>query len=125
MTCFQCGGPYHPATGHIYPEWDVAFCGGCYKPFVKWLRGHLKREWSGHSFYEEASRSLGARPPGRRRYEIHHPDCEEPVERAGGGVECRICGREYYDHPYCSSSWNEGMDCHSAQVLCDGRHVHL
>lgn len=58
MRCFQCKGPYHPATGHYYREFKVAFCGGCYQPFVKWVAGHTKRKWSGASFYEEAATSI-------------------------------------------------------------------
>lgn len=52
--CFQCGGPYHPATGHWDERWDVVFCGACYKPFVKWLAGHLSRRWRKLRFYDHA-----------------------------------------------------------------------
>jgi hypothetical protein len=35
------------------------------KRFVYWLKGHLNRQWSGHSFYEEAGTSVreGSFPP--------------------------------------------------------------
>jgi hypothetical protein len=62
VRCLECQGPYHPSSGHLYPEWDVAFCGACYKPFLRWLTGHMKRQWSGHEFYAEAATSV---IPGR------------------------------------------------------------
>jgi hypothetical protein len=58
--CFKCGGPYHPATGHWDERFNVVFCGACYKPFVKWLKGHLKRKWGNANFYEEAATSIKA-----------------------------------------------------------------
>ena len=65
MRCFQCKGPYHPAPGHYDHKWDVAFCGACYRPFTKWLAGHMKREWGGANLYEEAATSIrpGIYPP--------------------------------------------------------------
>lgn len=56
MRCFQCHGPFHPASGNWYEQWQIGFCGACYKPFVKWLSGHLKRKWGGLNFYEHAAR---------------------------------------------------------------------
>ncbi len=63
-SCFACCGPYHPATGHLYREWDIAFCGRCYGLFLAWLSGHLCRRWGGHRFYDEAATSIIA--GGRR-----------------------------------------------------------
>lgn len=65
MKCFSCPNPYHPATGHYDKRYDIVFCGACYRRFVKWLAGHLKRQWSGASFYEEAATSIrpGIFPP--------------------------------------------------------------
>lgn len=121
MGCVQCGGPYHPASGHWYERWDVVVCGGCYKPFVRWVKGMMARKWSGAAFYEEAATSI--RP---RRRDVWHPDCEVEVTRAGGDVLCEICGQTYYRHPHCSASKFEGWsDGYYATVLCDGRHVHL
>jgi hypothetical protein len=59
--CFACGGPYHPASGHLFREFDVAYCGACYRPFLTWMKGHLNRRWSKGKFYEEAATSI--RPP--------------------------------------------------------------
>jgi hypothetical protein len=58
--CSQCGGPFHPATGHQDERFKVQFCGACYRPFVKWLSGHTKRKWGGANFYEEAATSIKA-----------------------------------------------------------------
>ena len=65
-TCFCCGGPFHPATGH-YHQPDVPVCGACTRRFVRWLKGHLKRRWGGHEFYAEAATSIrpGASSNGR------------------------------------------------------------
>jgi hypothetical protein len=30
--CFQCGGPYHEATGHVFRK-DVVYCGPCAREF--------------------------------------------------------------------------------------------
>lgn len=64
--CFQCKGPYHEATGQFYAEYNIVFCGACYKPFTSWLRGHLKRKWSKGAFYEEALTSVVAGGRGKR-----------------------------------------------------------
>ena len=62
--CLQCKGPYHEATGNYYEEWNVVFCGACYKPFVVWTKGMHKRKWGGEYFYDEAWSSIIA--GGRR-----------------------------------------------------------
>lgn len=59
MKCFQCGGPFHPATGHFHRP-DVPVCGPCFRPFVAWVKQHTKRKWSGQSFYEAAASSVKA-----------------------------------------------------------------
>jgi hypothetical protein len=62
LRCFACGGPYHPSTGHLFREYPgVAYCGACYRPFLKWMKGHLNRRWGKQKFYEEAVTSI--RPP--------------------------------------------------------------
>lgn len=58
MRCFQCKGPYHPATGDYDKKRDVAFCGPCYAPFVAWLKQHLNRVWGGSKFYDHSSTSI-------------------------------------------------------------------
>lgn len=58
MRCVQCKGPYNEATGNLYPHWGVVVCGTCYRPFVKWVSGMVKRRWSGAAFYEEAATSV-------------------------------------------------------------------
>jgi hypothetical protein len=57
-TCFSCGGAFHTATGDYDRVWDMARCGVCMTRFLKWLKGHLEREWSGAAFYEEARTSV-------------------------------------------------------------------
>lgn len=60
MRCVQCKGPWHPSSGHWYEEWGIVVCGGCYKPFLAWLSGHLKRRWGKVRFYDEAATSIRA-----------------------------------------------------------------
>lgn len=61
--CLQCRGPYHEASGHRDRATGAVFCGGCYRPFLAWLKGHLKRRWGGVHFYEhtETSRRVSVR----------------------------------------------------------------
>lgn len=70
--CFSCPGPYHPATGDWDPVWKIGRCGVCMTRFVKWMKGHLAREWSGHAFYEEAKTSVraGAFPAPGEAYQV-------------------------------------------------------
>ena len=58
MRCFKCGGPYHPSSGHLFREMDVAYCGACYRPFLAWFKGHTRRKWAGADFYLEALTSI-------------------------------------------------------------------
>jgi hypothetical protein len=54
-TCFCCkANVYHPATGHRFNE-DVVYCGPCYRYFLSWMKGHVRRKWSGADFYVEAA----------------------------------------------------------------------
>jgi hypothetical protein len=55
--CLRCGGPHHPATGHIDARTGAIFCGACYRPFLDWLKGHLKRRWGKLRFYEHTETS--------------------------------------------------------------------
>ena len=57
LACASCGSPYHPSTGHVLSRKSVQ-CGPCARSFARWLSGHLKRKWSGSSFYEEAVTSI-------------------------------------------------------------------
>jgi hypothetical protein len=63
VTCFACGGPYHPASGHLWREHGVAYCGPCYRYFATWAKGHVRRKWSGADFYAEALVSCSAVRP--------------------------------------------------------------
>ena len=63
MRCFACGGPYHEASGHLWRELGIAYCGPCYRHFAKWMKGHLARKWSGASFYDEAATAIVAGRP--------------------------------------------------------------
>lgn len=56
MQCFACGGPYHPATGHLFREFMVAYCGRCYRHFIEWMKQHMRRRWGGLDFYAEAAK---------------------------------------------------------------------
>jgi len=61
---------------------------------------------------------------------IYHSDCDgnEAFIRAGGECVCKICGKYYWEHPYCSNSrFTDGLDRDSyyLHVLCDGVHVKL
>ena len=59
MRCFACGGPYHPASGHLFREFEgVAYCGRCTRYFFGWVKGHTKRRWGGQDFYEAAATSV-------------------------------------------------------------------
>ncbi len=63
--CFACPGPYHPASGHVFREVGVVYCGPCYRYFAAWMKGHMRRQWSGADFYVEAATSIreGVYPP--------------------------------------------------------------
>lgn len=58
--CFRCGGPFHQATGHVFVEFDIAYCGACYRHFLAWYKGHTRRKWGGSDFYAEAATSIRA-----------------------------------------------------------------
>jgi hypothetical protein len=54
MRCFDCKGPWHPATGFVMGPQDTTICGTCHRRFVTWLRRHTARKWGGGFFYEHA-----------------------------------------------------------------------
>ena len=59
MNCFACGGPYHPATGHLFREYEgVAYCGPCIRHFInEFVKNMMQgRRWGGVNFYEEAAK---------------------------------------------------------------------
>lgn len=60
MRCFACGGPYHPASGHIFSE-DVVYCGACYRPFVAFMKSRFYQREDEPDFIAEAMTSI--RPP--------------------------------------------------------------
>jgi hypothetical protein len=72
MHCFACGGPYHPATGHLFREFDVAYCGRCFRNFYKWMRAQFHRQFGGIDFYTEAAK----RPRGSNGSEYDAPNVE-------------------------------------------------
>lgn len=72
MRCFACGGPYHPATGHLFREFMVAYCGRCYRHFIEWMKGHMRRKWGGLDFYAEAAK----RPRSSNGSECDAPNVE-------------------------------------------------
>jgi hypothetical protein len=52
--CLLCGGPWHPATGHLSKEgWH--WCGACTRGMIKFLKSMLVRRWGGIRFYEHAT----------------------------------------------------------------------
>jgi hypothetical protein len=59
MKCFQCQGPWHPATGHVLAT-ETVLCGPCAQRFFRWMRAHMARRWGGHDFYVEAATSIRA-----------------------------------------------------------------
>lgn len=63
MYCFACGGPYHEATGHFFREWDLVYCGPCYRHFItEFVKPMMNRwRWSKMgNFYDHALTSTGA-----------------------------------------------------------------
>ena len=60
MRCFACGGPYHPATGHLF-QIDIAYCGACYRPFLQWFKGRMNMVCRKHRFYDAAATSIRPR----------------------------------------------------------------
>lgn len=55
--CIQCKGPFHEASGNRDRRTGATTCGACYKPFLSWLSGHLKRRWGKLRFYEHTETS--------------------------------------------------------------------
>lgn len=68
--CKQCGGPFHPASGHYHAP-DVPICGPCIRRFITWMKGHTHRRSSGADFYAAAATSIkpkiGNRPMAGQR----------------------------------------------------------
>lgn len=66
IPCFACGGPYHPATGHVWLPWMVVYCGPCIRSFYAWARQHM-RPWRARKgeeprdFYKAAATSVRAK----------------------------------------------------------------
>ena len=42
LRCAVCGGPYHPATGHVHSETCV-LCGRCAINFYWWYRDRMTK----------------------------------------------------------------------------------
>jgi hypothetical protein len=67
---------------------------------------------------------------GSRRQIIHYTECDglDTFVRVSGDIECKLCGKLYYDHPYCKQSeYESGLTepYYSLHVTCEGRHVKL
>lgn len=60
QRCFACGGPYHPASGHLW-EADVAYCGPCTRRFFDWVKQHTRGRLRGGDFYLAAATSIRAK----------------------------------------------------------------
>ena len=56
IRCFACGGPYHPATGHLGREFMVPYCGTCTCHFFAWVKSQMRRKWGKMDFYVEAAK---------------------------------------------------------------------
>ena len=63
MICFSCGGPAHPATGHVHQRKPtiVIVCLRCYLDFLEWFRGRLRNPLT------VAALTMNADPPRNRR----------------------------------------------------------
>lgn len=58
MKCSACGGPYHPATGHMHTE-NVVLCGPCTRDMLAWVKKHTSRKGGRTGgFYEAAATSI-------------------------------------------------------------------
>lgn len=68
--CCNCGGPFHPATGHAFSE-KMGACGPCAGRFFAWVVSHTNKKPSKPrngrprpaetvSFYEAARTSVKA-----------------------------------------------------------------
>jgi len=70
MKCSQCGGPWHPATGHAWTETCV-LCHRCAGYFFGWMIKHTSRREGTKGgkrkhpcsvlFYEAAGTSIHAK----------------------------------------------------------------
>jgi hypothetical protein len=61
VKCIQCGGPFHPASGHQWSK-EAVVCGRCHRNFIDWLKIQLKRITRKKRFYVEAVSSIRAQP---------------------------------------------------------------
>jgi hypothetical protein len=59
VTCFACGGPFHPASGHVWPN-GAEYCGPCIRHFFDWAKRHAAGRRKGADFYAEAATSIRA-----------------------------------------------------------------
>lgn len=68
MRCMVCGGPFHPASGHVWQP-GAEVCGPCIRHFYEWVKGHcaprVKKagKMRGGDFYAEAATSIRAIAP--------------------------------------------------------------
>lgn len=63
QRCNTCGGVWHPSCGDWDERFQVARCGRCYREWLKFYKGHMKRKWGGEDFYAHAETSIGAERP--------------------------------------------------------------
>jgi hypothetical protein len=105
--CFACRGPYHPASGHLFREFDVAYCGACFRHFYSWMRGHLNVRFGKlHlKFYDFAATSIRPKPGHILSCPVNvwNAMCPSPHELSDGrnhwwsgwpGDYCIGCGAE-------------------------------
>jgi len=72
--------------------------------------------------------SPAMQPPMNITHKEGCPEGGKDWYRAGGDCECSVCGKLYYDHPYCAQFKNENggaYDSYYMHVLCNGDHVKL
>lgn len=73
MRCKQCGGPFHPSSGHFHAP-DFPICGACIRPFIAFYKGRMAYRKKGASFADAAATSIHAPPTSSRRARRLIPD---------------------------------------------------
>lgn len=57
MRCMNCGGPFHPSTGHAFSVTAV-LCGPCARDFFAWVRKRMTPRKKGPDFGVAAASSV-------------------------------------------------------------------
>jgi hypothetical protein len=94
MRCFACGGPYHPASGHVFAD-EIVYCGACYRPFIEFMKSRFYRRSKGPDFIAEAVTSIRPPPTTTSHYtspwlngsERGSPTPENPSSSLGGDTK--------------------------------------